>query len=212
MIGQVLLEQFRVEMFIAAGGMGSVYKVWDLKRSTWLAMKALHAEFADDPDSFRRFQREANALKKLAHPNIVPFYGLYRTDDFAFLLQRYIDGPSLGSLLKARKGAPLPLEDALIYLRAISSALGYAHHNDVVHCDVKPGNVLMDAGGGIYLTDFGIRAPRRQHQHHLRRGGHTRLYVAGTGARRGAQPRFRCVRPGGDGLRDAHRAAAVSRR
>jgi len=156
MIGQVLLEQFRVEMFIAAGGMGSVYKVWDLKRSTWLAMKALHAEFADDPDSFRRFQREANALKKLAHPNIVPFYGLFRTDDFAFLLQRYIDGPSLGSVLKERKGVPLPLEEALIYLRAISSALGYAHHNNVVHCDVKPGNVLMDAGGSIYLTDFGI--------------------------------------------------------
>ena len=76
-IGQVLLGQFRVEAFLGAGGMGAVYKVWDLKRQVPLAMKVLHADLAEDPHILKRFRREANALKKLTHPNIVPFYGMY---------------------------------------------------------------------------------------------------------------------------------------
>jgi predicted Ser/Thr protein kinase len=154
-IGQTLLDQFRVEEFIASGGMGAVYRVWDLKRNVPLAMKVLHAELADDPAMFQRFQREANALRKLAHPNIVPFYGLFQTEDFDFMLERFIDGPSLQAILKKRKG-PLPVEEALVYLKALCAALGYAHASGVVHCDVKPGNVMVDHGGSVYLTDFGI--------------------------------------------------------
>lgn len=155
-VGQVLLDQFRVDAFVASGGMGAVYRVWDLKRSVSLAMKVLHAELAEDPSVFKRFKREANALKKLAHPNIVPFYGLYQTMDFAFLLERFIDGPSLGDILRQQRGKPLEMADALTYLNALCAALGYAHANGVVHCDVKPGNIMIDRGGNIYLTDFGI--------------------------------------------------------
>jgi serine/threonine protein kinase len=155
-IGKVLLDQFRVDSFLASGGMGAVYRVWDLKRNVPLAMKVLHDELAEDPAVFKRFQREANALKKLAHPNIVPFYGLYQTLDFAFLLERFIDGPSLKDILRQRQGKPLPVNDSLAYLRALSAALGYAHANGVIHCDVKPGNVLVDRGGSVYLADFGI--------------------------------------------------------
>ena len=152
--GRVLLEQFRVDAFIAAGGMGAVYKVWDLKRQVPLAMKVLHAELAEDPSIFKRFKREANALKKLAHPNIVPFYGLYRTLDLAFLLEGFVDGPTLKDVLKQKEH--LSAEEALIVLKGISAALSYAHTHGVVHCDVKPGNVMVDSGGRIYLTDFGI--------------------------------------------------------
>jgi len=155
LIGQTLLGQFRVEEFIASGGMGAVYRVWDLKRNVPLAMKVLHSELAEDPAMFQRFQREANALRKLAHPNIVPFYGLYQTDEFDFLLEHFIDGPTLQSILKKRKG-PLPLGEVLVYLKSLCAALGYAHANGVVHCDVKPGNVMVDHGGRVYLTDFGI--------------------------------------------------------
>jgi serine/threonine protein kinase/formylglycine-generating enzyme required for sulfatase activity len=136
--------------------MGAVYRVWDLKRNVPLAMKVLHAELAEDPTVFKRFQREARALQKLIHPNIVPFYGLYQTLDFAFLMERYIDGPSLKDILRHQQGKPLPIEEALIYLKALGAALGYAHANGVIHCDVKPGNVMIDRGGNIYLTDFGI--------------------------------------------------------
>lgn len=155
-IGKVLLEQFRVDAFVASGGMGVVYRVWDLKRNVPLAMKVLHIELADDPSVFKRFKREANALKKLAHPNIVPFYGLYQTMDFAFLLERFIDGPSLQDILRQQKGKPLDKVSALTYLKALCAALGYAHANGVVHCDVKPGNIMFDQGGNIYVTDFGV--------------------------------------------------------
>ena len=155
-IGQILLNQFRVDAFVASGGMGAVYPCWDLKRNVPLAMKVLHTDLAEDPSVFRRFKREANALRSSPHPDIVPFYGLYETSDFAFLLERYIDGPSLKDILRKRSGRPMPLYEAATYLKALTAALGYAHANGVVHCDVKPGNVMIDQGGNIYLTDFGI--------------------------------------------------------
>jgi serine/threonine protein kinase len=156
LIGQILLNQFRVDAFVASGGMGVVYRVWDLKRSVALAMKVLHAELSEDPSLLKRFQREARALEKLAHPNIVPFYGLYRTRDIVFLLERYIDGPSLKEILKIYHGQSVPMQEVLIYLKSLCAALGYAHFHGVVHCDIKPGNVMIDRGGNIYLTDFGI--------------------------------------------------------
>lgn len=156
LIGSIIDNNYRVDAFIESGGMGAVYRVWDLRRNVVLAMKVLHDDLADDPSIFARFEREANALKKLAHPNIVPFYGIRRTSDFAFILERYIDGPSLKDILKEKKKQPLPIQEALIYLKAICAALGYAHTNNVVHCDVKPGNIIIDQGGNIYLTDFGV--------------------------------------------------------
>ncbi len=156
LLNQILLDQFRVDSFIQAGGMGSVYRVWDLKRNAALAMKVLHTDLAEDPLILARFQREASLLQTLAHPNIVPFYGLMQGPGFSFLLERFIDGPSLKEVLSARHGAPLPVGETLIYLKALCSALGYAHNSGVVHCDVKPANVLLDSGGSIFLTDFGI--------------------------------------------------------
>ena len=155
LIGQTLLNQFRVDAFIASGGMGAVYRVLDTRRNVTLAMKVLHAELADDPHIMQRFQREARALKKLAHPNIVPFYGLYQADDLVFLLEYFVDGPTLKDALRQVKGA-LTLPDALAYMKPICAALGFAHASGVVHCDVKPGNVMIDANGQVYLTDFGI--------------------------------------------------------
>lgn len=156
LVGQILLNQYRVESFIAAGGMGAVYRVWDMQRNVWLAMKVLHSDLADDPSAFKLFRREATALEKLAHPNIVPFYGIHQSDDLVFLLERFVEGQSLKELLRYNNQKPLSIEDSLIYLKALSAALGYSHTQNVVHCDVKPGNVLVDEGGNIYLTDFGI--------------------------------------------------------
>ena len=156
LIGQTLLDQFRVDSFVASGGMGAVYRVMDLKRNVPLAMKVLHTELAEDPRAFKGFQREAYALQRLAHPNIVAFYGVYQTLDFTFLLERFIDGPSLKDILRRQQGKPLLVNEVLIYLKALSSALGYAHASGVVHCDVKPGNIMLDQGGNIFLTDFGI--------------------------------------------------------
>lgn len=156
LIGQVILNRYRVDQFIEAGGMGAVYRIWDLTRNVPLAMKVLHDDFSDDPSVWKMFQREADALRNLTHPNIVPFYGLFRTPDFGFFLEHYIDGPSLKHILRHRKDSFLSIKEVLPILKALCASLGYAHHNGIIHCDIKPGNVILDRGGNIYLTDFGI--------------------------------------------------------
>jgi len=153
-LGKVLLERFRVDNLIAVGGMGAVYRVWDIERHVPLAMKVLHGDLAEDPAVLRRFRREATVLKALTHPHIVPFYGLYQDNDLVFLLEGYVDGLSLKDVLKKHKR--LSVDDTLVILNSVSAALHYAHQQGVVHCDVKPGNVLIDQGGWVYLTDFGI--------------------------------------------------------
>src|SRR5512139_1728023 len=121
-IGETLLNQFRVENYIASGGMATIYRVWDIQRNVPLAMKVLHPELSEDPAFISRFQREAQSLQMLVHPHIVPFYGLYQDNDLTFLLERYIDGPSLDEVLRWQSGRPqpqpLPLLDALVIYKA----------------------------------------------------------------------------------------------
>jgi serine/threonine-protein kinase len=136
--------------------MGTVFRVWDLKRNVPLAMKVLHAEMAEDEVIFERFKREARALRKLEHPNIVPFYGLYETPSLTFLLQRFIDGPTLKEVIAQNPGSTFVTEDILTIMKALCSAVGYAHNNNVIHCDIKSANIMIDKGGHIYLSDFGI--------------------------------------------------------
>lgn len=156
LVGRVVAGQFRVEAFISAGGMGTVFRVWDLKRNVPLAMKVLHADLAEDQVMFERFKREARALRKLEHPNIVPFYGLYQEPSLIFLLEQYIDGPTLKEILAQNSGSILPARDILSIIKALCSAVGYAHSNNVIHCDIKAANVMIDKGGQTYLGDFGI--------------------------------------------------------
>jgi len=156
LVGQIVADQFRVDAFISSGGMGTVFRVWDLKRNVPLAMKVLHADLAEDQIIFERFKREARALRKLEHPNIVPFYGLYETSSLIFLLQRFIDGPTLKDVISQRSQAAFSDEDVLCIMKALCSAVGYAHNNNVIHCDIKSANVMVDRGGHIYLSDFGI--------------------------------------------------------
>lgn len=156
LVGQIVANQFRVDSFISSGGMGTVFRVWDLERNVPLAMKVLHTDLAEDQDILARFQREARALWKLEHPNIIPFYGLYQTPSHNLLLQLYIDGPTLKEVLGKLSGNTLPTQDILCIMKSLCSALGYAHNNKVIHCDVKPANVLIDRGGKVYLGDFGI--------------------------------------------------------
>lgn len=155
-VGEVILGKFRVDGFVSSGGMGTVFKVYDLEKNVPVAMKVLRMDLAEDPSVLKLFKREANALKKLAHPNIVPFYGLYQTPDFYFLVELFIDGYSLKEVMKKTEGHQLPIDQVLVVAKVVCAALGYAHAMGVVHCDVKPENVMVDRGGGIFLTDFGI--------------------------------------------------------
>jgi serine/threonine protein kinase len=154
--GDVINGRYRVDGSLGRGGMADVYKVWDTQRSVFLAMKVLRQDLAQDPIFLRRFQREAKALAKLQHPNIVRFYGLERDDLLAYLLMEYVDGVSLQAEIIRHIGRPLAPERIQHVMAAACVTLNYAHSVGIVHCDIKPGNILIDRNGNIFLTDFGI--------------------------------------------------------
>jgi len=155
LIGQILTERYRVDTFLGRGGMAEVYKVWDNHRMTYLAMKVLHQDLAVDRVFMRRFQREAQTLEKLQHPNIVRFYGLERDGRLAFMLLDYIEGENLKPKIFDAEG-PYPLDGVRTVMRAICGALAYAHREGHIHCDIKPGNIMIDEHGKVLLSDFGI--------------------------------------------------------
>jgi len=155
LIGEVLAGQYRVDELLGEGGMAVVYKVWDIRRATYLALKLLKRDLAQDKVFIRRFHREAQTLADLQHPNIVRLYGLEQDRDLAFMLLDYINGPSLQSVIYKEQGA-LPFTSVLNVMRATCAALQYAHHLGFVHADVKPGNILIDDQGKVYLSDFGL--------------------------------------------------------
>lgn len=154
MIGKVIKNHYTVTDFVASGSMKTVYRVWDSERNVPLAMKMLHVELGDDPAVLRSFRRDARAIKSLVHPNIIRFYGMEQSGSQVFMLEEYIDGHSLKDTLEQRK--KLNVDETLEYLKALCAALGYAHSKGVVHCDVKPANVMINQHGNIQLTDFGI--------------------------------------------------------
>jgi serine/threonine protein kinase len=155
LVGRLLNRRYRMEASLGRGGMAEVYKVWDEERATYLALKLLREDLAEDQVFLRRFKREAQTLAKLQHPNIVRFYGLEQEGPLAFILMDYIEGRSLRREIFDARG-PLSPQRVLEIMQSVCAALYYAHQKGFVHCDIKPGNVLIDKKGTVYLTDFGI--------------------------------------------------------
>ena len=155
-VGDKLKNRYRIEESLGRGGMADVYKVWDEERSTYLALKLLRDDLAQDPVFMRRFRREAHNLAQLQHPNIVRFYGLEEDDLKAFILMEYIEGQTLREEIRRAGSGGMSQERIQSVLKDVCSALHYAHNKGLVHCDIKSGNILIDASGKAYLTDFGI--------------------------------------------------------
>jgi serine/threonine-protein kinase len=155
LIGKIINKRYRVEESLGRGGMAEVYRVFDQERGVTLAMKVLREDLAEDRVFLRRFQREAQNLAKLQHPNIVRFYGLEQEGALAFILMDYIEGLTLRRVI-FDAGGPLPMQRVLAILQPVCSALNYAHRQGIVHCDLKSSNIMLDKSGRVYLTDFGI--------------------------------------------------------
>lgn len=153
--GRLINNRYHVVAFIGRGGMAEVYQVWDQKRASHLAMKVLREDLAEDKIFLRRFRREAQTLEKLQHPNIVRFYGLEREGDLAFMLMDFVEGTTLRKVIFRAEG-PLALAQVLEVARPVCSALHYAHQLGLVHCDLKPANVMIHHNGPVLVTDFGI--------------------------------------------------------
>jgi serine/threonine-protein kinase len=155
LIGHTLLQRYRVDDFIGRGAMADVYKVWDSQRAAYLAMKLLREDLAMDTIFLRRFRREAQALAQLQHPHIVRFYGLEEDNLLAFILMDFVDGTTLQQQIRVARQA-LPLNRVLEVLRPVCSALHYAHQQGMIHCDIKPSNIMSHNNGTILVADFGL--------------------------------------------------------
>ncbi len=160
-VGDYFANRFALLQLIGVGGMSRVFKATDAARSSaapaFLAVKVLTRPFNDPSGSFEEFEKEVQKLKQLSHPNIVRLFDCGRDGSAVFLTMEYLIGESLyGRLQAASAAAVAPREDAHAIVTAVASALDYAHAHDVVHGDLKPGNVIITDDGEIKLIDFGM--------------------------------------------------------
>ncbi len=154
-VQRTLAATYEVEREIGRGGMGVVYRAIDKRLKRPVAIKLLPPELAFRRDVRQRFQREAETAAQLSHPNIVPIYSVDEIGNLVFFVMACVDGDNLATQLRNR--GPLPPEDVKRYLAEVADALTYAHARGVIHRDIKPDNILVDAlDGRAMVTDFGI--------------------------------------------------------
>jgi serine/threonine protein kinase/Tol biopolymer transport system component len=147
------LGPYEILSALGAGGMGEVYRARDTRLKREVALKVLPEGFSQDPDRLARFQREAELLATLNHPNIAAVYGLEKADGFTGIVLELVDGETLADVI-AR--GPIPLADALPIARQIADALEAAHEKGVIHRDLKPANIKVTANGTVKVLDFGL--------------------------------------------------------
>jgi serine/threonine protein kinase len=145
--------QLEILEYLGRGGMGVVYKARQKSLNRLVALKLLAPERVQDARFAERFSREAQALAQLNHPNIVTIYDFGQAGGFYFLLMEFVDGVNLRQLLATRKLEPA---EALAIVPPVCEALQYAHDHGIVHCDIKPENLLLDKDGRAKIADFGI--------------------------------------------------------
>src|ERR1041385_2483732 len=154
---------YEVERLLGKGSIGKVYLARHRRIGRRVALKIIRPEqrFDDDADRVefqRRLQREAELCASLQHPNIVTLFEAgYEDDIVAFLATEYVEGESLQARLK--KTRPLPLDEALRIGEDVLRALAFAHSKNVIHRDIKPGNIILATGGEAKITDFGVARP-----------------------------------------------------
>jgi serine/threonine-protein kinase len=138
---------------IGQGGMASVYKAYHARLDRYVAVKIMHQMLLEDPTFQTRFEREAQIVARLEHPNIVPVYDYNELENQPYLVMKYIEGRTLKNLLSA---GPLSPEHILAVMTPVASALTYAHQRGVIHRDIKPSNIVLDKDEMPYITDFGL--------------------------------------------------------
>ncbi len=148
-------ENLEVLELLGAGGMGAVYSARQKKLDRIVALKVVRPDISDsDSEEFaQRFEREAKALARLNHPNIVSIYDFGQVDGIFYYIMEYVDGTDLGELAHAESLSPA---ESLEIVSQVCQAIQYAHENGVVHRDIKPTNILLNAAGLVKIADFGL--------------------------------------------------------
>ncbi|HMH54011.1 MAG TPA: serine/threonine-protein kinase [Candidatus Acidoferrum sp.] len=150
------LQHYVIEDLIAQGGMGSVWRARDTRQNQVVAIKAVANDLISDPEFRIRIRDEARRHQRLQHPNIVPVPDVFAEGGALCIVMKLIEGASLAKMLEDRPAHRLNVEEAIGIVKDVLRALDYAHRHGIVHRDVKPSNVLVDHGGGVWLFDFGI--------------------------------------------------------
>jgi len=147
------LGPYEITSKLGEGGMGEVYRATDTKLRREVAIKVLPAAFVADQERLARFEREAQLLAQLQHPNIASIYGMEESDGTRALVMELVEGPTLA---ERRAQGPLPLEEALPLARQIAEALEEAHEKGIIHRDLKPQNIKASLEGKVKVLDFGL--------------------------------------------------------
>jgi YVTN family beta-propeller protein len=155
---------YRIERLLARGGMSVVYLACDIRLGRKVALKVLATDLSSDERFRGRFLRESRVAASLDHSHVIPIYEAGEADGLLYIAMRFVEGTELRTVI--REGGPLPPEQAIEVVTQAASALDAAHARDLVHRDVKPGNILLaDEGGGgarhVYLSDFGLTKQAR---------------------------------------------------
>lgn len=163
-LGMLLDGRYELQEVIGRGGMAIVYKAHCHRLNRSVAVKIMREEISEDEDFRYRFSAEAHAVAKLSHPNIVAVYDVGRNSELEYIVMELVDGITLKQYIDI-KGS-LSWKEAAHFARQISRALSHAHANGVIHCDIKPHNIMLLKDGTIKVTDFGIAALENEVSHH----------------------------------------------
>lgn len=152
-VGEVVAGRYRIEAELGEGGMGTVYSALDLQSNGRVAIKTPRIALLEDPQFFKRFEREMKALQQLRHPHLVPVLDVGTHNRIPFFVMPYLGGGNLHQRFQKKRASRL--QDLFPWLAQLASALDYLHQHKLVHRDVKPANVLFDEQQTAYLTDLG---------------------------------------------------------
>jgi len=152
--GAVLGDRYEIIRLLGQGGMGAVYQAQDQELERQVAIKVIRADMASNPEILRRFKQELILARQITHKNVIRIFDLGQADGIKFITMEYIEGENLQSLLRLKK--KLEPSEAANILAQVCRALEAAHHEGVIHRDLKPQNIMLDKNGRAYVMDFGI--------------------------------------------------------
>ena len=168
------IQQYQIVEHIGRGGMADVWSAQDFRLNRMVAIKTVMRGFSASTDPVALFRHEAQTIARMEHPHILPIYDFGEHRGQMYIVMRYVTGGSLADVITSG----VSVQDALQYGTGIASALDYAHKNQIVHLDLKPQNILLDAYQSPYLADFGLASAVDPEGRVMNPGSGTLLYMA----------------------------------